>query len=63
MGFLKRIHWLYLASSLVLIALGVVCVANPAFIATVICYVAGVLPEESDIAENKKRLHAFLAEP
>lgn len=43
MGFLKRIHWLYLASSLVLIALGVVCVSNPAFIATVICYVAGVL--------------------
>lgn len=43
MGFLKKIRWMYLAASLVLVALGLICLVNPAFIAGALCYVAGVL--------------------
>lgn len=43
MNLFKKIRWGHLVASLILVALGVVCLANPAFIAGAICYVAGVL--------------------
>lgn len=41
MRFLKKIKWLTAASSVLLIVLGVVCIANAAWVQSVICYVAG----------------------
>ncbi len=43
MGIMKKIRWAYLLVSLIPVALGVVCIAAPGFIAGVICYVAGAL--------------------
>lgn len=43
MGLLKKIRWAYFAVSLIPVILGVVCMVKPAFIAGVICYVAGAL--------------------
>ena len=43
MGFLKKLRWSFLGASLILVALGVICLVNPGFIAQVICYVAGAL--------------------
>lgn len=43
MGFLKKVRWVYLVSSLILVVLGILCLANPALIAGALCYVAGVL--------------------
>ncbi len=43
MNLFKKIRWGHLVASLILVALGVICLANPAFIAGAICYVAGVL--------------------
>lgn len=43
MSFLKKIRWVYLVSSLVLVGLGIVCIAAPQFIAGVLCYVSGAL--------------------
>lgn len=43
MSFLKKIRWIYLLSSLVLVALGIVCLVSPQLIAGALCYVAGAL--------------------
>ncbi len=40
---MKNVRWLYFFASLIPVALGIVCIVVPGFIAKVICYVAGAL--------------------
>ncbi len=40
---MKKVRWLYFLASLIPVALGIVCIVVPGFIAKVICYVAGAL--------------------